>query len=151
MGVSNLKTIDPEKVQDFGIEERIKHPEYKTPLQYNDIGLLKTDKDVTFNDHVRPICLQTDVDLADTIPIATGWGRTQYGGVTSDDLKKVDISYFTIEQCQEVYKDVAPRRIPKGIVDETQICAGGVNEEKDTCQVTKRTKRRNYLSIYFMF
>lgn len=145
MGVSNLKTFDAQNVQDFGIEARIKHPDYKPPLQYNDIGLVKTDKDVTFNDHVRPICLQTSTELEGTVPIATGWGKTQYGGLTSDDLKKVDINYFSIDQCRETYRDVAPRRIPNGIVDDTQICAGGINEEKDTCQVSSRTWLKNTL------
>lgn len=128
-------------VQDFEVIERVQHPNYKPPVQYNDIGLIKLDRDVIFNDNVRPICLQTIVDLNGTVPIATGWGRIEYGGSSSDDLKKVDLNYYSIEQCRESYSDISPRQIPNGIMDETQICAGGINEEKDTCQVCDKIFR----------
>lgn len=154
MGVSNIKTVDSSQVQDFEIVSRLRHPEYRPPLQYNDIGLVMIDRDAIFSDYVRPVCLQTISDLNDTIPIATGWGRTQYGGSSSDTLKKVEISYFSLQDCRETYANASPRRLPNGIVDESQICAGSATEEKDTCQgdsggplQVKNTKYENTYNI----
>lgn len=48
---------------------------------------------------------------------------------------KVTLKYFSWEECQIAYENVSSRRLPIGIDDQSQVCAGGRNEEKDTCQV----------------
>lgn len=136
LGDLNIKnTEDDAAVQNFAITSRIRHPDYKPPSQYHDIALVKLNQPAVFNDHVKPICLYTSKELKGSVPVATGWGRTQYGGETSDHLKKVDLNFYSIEDCQSTYASISKKRLPNGIVDETQICAGGLNEEKDTCQV----------------
>lgn len=80
-------------------------------------------------------------------PIATGWGTLQYGGETSDYLMKVTLKYFDWDECQEAYKNVSSRRLANGIDDDRQICAGGRNEEKDTCQVLKKCCNKKSIAI----
>lgn len=53
-------TNDDAGPEDFGVAQVINHPEYQPPQQYNDISLLKLDRDVMFNKYIRPICLQTE-------------------------------------------------------------------------------------------
>lgn len=126
---------DDAQPQDFLITERYPHPQYKPPQQYNDIALVRLDKEAVITPYVRPLCLQVEKELPTYSPIATGWGRLQFGGETSENLMKVTLKYFSWEECQEAYKNVSSRRLPNGIDDDRQVCAGGRNEEKDTCQV----------------
>lgn len=63
--------------RDFEIVERINHPDYvKT---YNDIALYRLKTDVSFDEYMRPACLQTNHQFSKTYAIATGWGTTEGG------------------------------------------------------------------------
>ncbi|KAJ3641626.1 hypothetical protein Zmor_028122 [Zophobas morio] len=135
LGELDLQSVsDDANPQDFGISGKIVHPNYHPPSQYNDIALLKLDRQVQFSDYIAPICLQVNRNLPNANFIATGWGRTELGGSQSDILMKVDLEYFPNEVCQRNYDDVALESLSRGIVDDTQICAGSRQEEKDTCQ-----------------
>ena len=137
LGELDLQSVsDNANPQDFGISGKYVHPNYHPPSQYNDIALLKLDRQVQFSDYIAPICLQVNRNLPNANFIATGWGRTELGGSQSDILMKVDLEYFPNEVCQRNYDDVALESLSRGIVDDTQICAGSRQEEKDTCQVT---------------
>lgn len=61
----------------------------------------------------------------------------EYAGDTSDHLMKVTLQYFSSDECKRKYESTSARLLPFGIEDANQICAGGKNEEKDTCQVRK--------------
>lgn len=153
LGDLNIKNSNDATVQNFAITTRIRHPDYKPPVQYHDIALVKLDRPAVFSDYVKPICLYTSKELTGAVPVATGWGRTQYGGQSSDLLKKVELDLYSIEDCRTTYASVSQKRLPKGIVDETQICAGGVNEEKDTCQVHILffTNTLKFMAVIFIF
>jgi len=69
----NSETADY-KPTDYKIVERIIHPNYKSPSLYNDIALLRLERDVNFSAYVRPICLNTDI-LTPSAVMATGWGK----------------------------------------------------------------------------
>lgn len=114
--------------------QRFRHPDYAPPAQYNDVALLQLDRPIEFTDYVRPACLQTNADLSGTEPIATGWGTTEFGGATSDILQKVTLQYFSNDQCRANFQPQT--RLVNGIDENSQLCAGGVTESKDTCQVS---------------
>ncbi|KAF2897065.1 hypothetical protein ILUMI_09110 [Ignelater luminosus] len=136
VGDLNLKSItDDAQPQTLLAAAVYRHPDYRSPSQYNDIALIELDRPVVFTNYVKPACLQTEFDLPQTAgPIATGWGRLGFTGETSDQLMKVTLGYFNNQQCRSVYASVPERSLPNGIDDNTQICAGGINESKDTCQ-----------------
>lgn len=137
LGDLNLKSVaDDAQPQDYNVVSIHRHPNYIPPAQYNDIGLVRFDQAAFFNKYVTPACLQTKYDLAATSPIATGWGRLGFAGETSDELMKVTLVYYSNQQCRQSYQNIPQRRLPEGITDDTQICAGGRKDEsKDTCQV----------------
>lgn len=56
-------TTDSAEPQDFTVTQVIKHPQWKPPLQYNDIMLLKMNKPAKFGIFVRPICLHTTFEI----------------------------------------------------------------------------------------
>ncbi|KAK5643917.1 hypothetical protein RI129_007762 [Pyrocoelia pectoralis] len=81
-------------VQEFSIEEVIRHPKYKKRLSSNDIALIRLSTNVDYSEYVRPICLPTskDLDLVDGTQLAlSGWG---------DDTKLI-----SLDECQRLYND----------------------------------------------
>lgn len=66
-------------MQERNVKERLTHPDYKVPLRYNDIALLKLEKPVDLTAEVRPACLEVEENLVDKKFIASGFGKTAYG------------------------------------------------------------------------
>ena len=58
-----------------------------------------------------------------------GWGRTSYGGSSSDVLLEVGVPVASQDQCKA--------SMGSGLITAGMICAGGV-EGKDGCQVSDR-------------
>lgn len=72
-------TTDDASPSDYSIIEIIKHPDYATPRAYNDIVLLKLDREVVFNDYIKPVCLsRSDINNVTEGSIA-GWRIEQTG------------------------------------------------------------------------
>lgn len=63
---------------DYGIDKIIVHPNYVKTKKYNDIALIRLSRSVQFNKWVRPACLPTSGKVRGD-PVATGWGRTDFG------------------------------------------------------------------------
>lgn len=143
LGDTNLNsTADDKGVQEFSVVARIRHPQYRPPSQYNDIGLLKLDRKVVLTDYVRPACLPFHGDLNAGYLVATGWGKTEFSGEDSAVLQKVYLDLFDYPTCQQAYASTPASMLANGINQDLQICAGSYTDRKDTCQV------RNWHFIY---
>lgn len=115
--------------------EHITHERFKLSVKYDDIALVKLERNVEFNQFVRPACLaETFMDSREKKFIATGWGRTTHRGKSSNILQKVTLELFTQEECSKSYAQ-RYTALNRGIVEPLQFCAGSHNESKDTCQV----------------
>lgn len=80
LGDLNLKlTNDGAQPINYLVEEVIQHPQYKPPAKYNDVALLKLDRQVEFNEFIRPACLHQTDNFQINKTVATGWGRIDYG------------------------------------------------------------------------
>lgn len=128
---------DDAQPRTFRIVERMKHPLFKLPSKYNDIALAKIDGPVQFNNYIRPACLPQSKTIDTMRVIATGWGKLNHISPTSDHLQKVVLELFTQQECNESYVFQISRQLSRGIVDDTQFCAGSHWEKKDTCQVSQ--------------
>lgn len=134
LGDLDLKSEDDSALpQQFTVSQRIAHPDYRSDSQYHDVGLLKLDNPVKYTSYVRPGCLDTSSNLVERKFIATGWGSVEFAGSNSDILQKVDLDYFPDQKCAEVFGP--QRQLEKGMNITTQLCAGGYDNGKDTCQV----------------
>lgn len=78
IGTSNIKHPNSH-MQEVKVESRLAHPKYASKTKYNDIALIKLQKMVEINKHVRPACICTEIDLKWTMSLATGFGRLEYG------------------------------------------------------------------------
>lgn len=77
VGMNNLNEIGY-YVQTIEIAEIIDHPNYTISEKYNDITLYRLKSPMEFNEHVRPVCINT-VPLEWNKAIAIGFGKTDYG------------------------------------------------------------------------
>lgn len=91
---------------DYGVAEVIPHPDYKPPSKYNDIGLLKLSRRVSFQKHIRPACLYLDERLSSSKAVATGWGRIFYGKVLLNNYVFHSQSYEFSYSMPFVYNSV---------------------------------------------
>ncbi|XP_026747870.1 prostasin-like [Trichoplusia ni] len=113
------------------IEEVIRHPKYKMRRSYHDVALLKLKQKVTFSDVIRPACLGEAPREGENI-IATGWGRTEFGGDHSEQLRSVSIPVWNMQECREIWG--TSLKLPDGPRPDSHICAGEKRGGKDTCQ-----------------
>lgn len=131
LGEQNLRRDDDgTEIQDFYIEQIIRHPLYKASSKYNDIALFKLHRNAAISDFVKPACLWQSFNVNYTTAIATGFGLTRDHGQKSDDLLKVSLNLIDNQRCNIYFPKF--RALKDGIVN-TQLCAGSDSEEKDTC------------------
>ncbi|XP_077290904.1 trypsin-like [Arctopsyche grandis] len=129
-GENRTSEIKPEYF--FDIIQIVKHPDYFGKFIYNDIALLKLDRKILYDEELRPACLHVGNEVSDQKAIATGWGTTEGRARQSNELLKVTLDKFTVENCRS--ENSESRRSPRGIDNATQICYGSDTEIKDTCQ-----------------
>ncbi|XP_065073086.1 transmembrane protease serine 9-like [Ochlerotatus camptorhynchus] len=107
-------------VRDYGIECIIRHQNYNRRTKQNNIALLRLDRDVTFEDHISPICLPVLLQLKTMQPyryIITGWGDRE------DESKSMTLLKATVKpanqsECQEWMN-------LKGLkLSQNQLCVG---------------------------
>ncbi|XP_046976208.1 uncharacterized protein LOC124542289 [Vanessa cardui] len=109
----------------------IRHPKYKLPKSYYDLAIVKMASTVSFSNVIRPACLGIPPPPGEPI-IASGWGRTEFGGEQSQELRSVSVPVWEMSECYSVLG--TSRKIPNGPSSDSQICAGEKRGGKDTCQ-----------------
>lgn len=125
---------DDAQPMDFKVANYRTHPQYDSNLKYNDIALVRLEKNVPFTDYMRPACLPyQDFDNKSQL-IVTGWGSTQLAGRNAAHLQKAAVEFFEQSECDEIYSEEEDSALPSGIKHRIQICAGSKEDIKDTCQ-----------------
>ena len=65
--------------EDYNVAEIILHPQYRSSNLFNDVALLRLDRDVVFKPHIDTVCLpRDDDDFTGQECIVTGWGTNAY-------------------------------------------------------------------------
>lgn len=125
---------DDAQPEDFGVQSRIVHPGYDHPVIYDDIAILKLDRNVTFNEYKHPACLPFTDGRKSSSFIAIGWGQTalvpRRGSESSKILKKVKLFNFNT-RCKLTAE--INEELPNGYNASSQICIGSHESSQDTC------------------
>ncbi|XP_052748282.1 uncharacterized protein LOC113522153 [Galleria mellonella] len=108
-----------------------RHSKYTQTRSYFDTALAKLAKTVTFSEVIQPACLGVPPSVGEHV-VATGWGRTEYGGDQSLELRSVSIPVWDMADCRRILG--VTRKLPEGPSSDSQVCAGDKNGGKDTCQ-----------------
>ncbi|CAG9120336.1 unnamed protein product [Plutella xylostella] len=129
----NPKAQDDATPVDVPIRNIIVHPDYHSPVRYNDIALMELATDVDLSNSIRPACLWPGGPFHEDKAIATGWGvvnqRTQE---KADLLQKVSLTLLENSYCDRLLRNNRNRHW-QGFRD-SQLCAGEVRGGMDTCQ-----------------
>ncbi|XP_018568841.1 serine protease easter-like [Anoplophora glabripennis] len=114
---------DPPEI--YGVESIIPHKMYTSSATQHDIALLRLDKEVTFTDYIKPICLPTKSSTLkgnETFIIA-GWGRTSTD-MFSPLLRKAKIPLVAKENCNRRNRSLIDGQICAGLGNGTDSCNG---------------------------
>ncbi|XP_017086132.1 serine protease snake [Drosophila eugracilis] len=125
LGGDNLTLVEGE---DISIRRIIVHPEYSASTAYNDIALLELE--TAAKPELKPTCIWTEKELANSLVTAIGYGQTSFAGLSSAQLLKVPLLSVSNGECQVHYQ---VDQLAQGLLG-TQMCAGDISGEKDTCQ-----------------
>ncbi|XP_017785725.1 PREDICTED: serine protease easter-like [Nicrophorus vespilloides] len=114
-------------VLNMGFERITPFAGYEDGSRYNDIALIRLDRDIKYSKFVSPICLpmeEKQVVKPNAKMIVAGWGQTENG--TNSEVKlRVQVPIVN-------YRDCA-RKFGRSLkVTDNQICAGG-QKNKDSC------------------
>ncbi|KAH8388565.1 hypothetical protein KR093_010024, partial [Drosophila rubida] len=115
-------------VVDVGIEKILLHEKYDSKTNINDIALLRLNSTVSFQKHIKPICLPISDELkqqAETLSeyFVTGWGTTENGS-SSDVLLQANVPLQPRSACSRAYR--------RNVLD-SQLCVGG-GDLQDSCK-----------------
>ncbi|XP_034952297.1 serine protease snake-like [Chelonus insularis] len=120
------------------IKKTIRHPDFKRPKFYFDIGLIQLAESVPFDNNIQPACLYSQYETTPRVVWATGWGSSQYSSFFedkidfSDVLLKVKLNVIDNIKCSLAYN--SSTAIPYGVTP-SMMCAGDPygGWKKDTC------------------
>ncbi|XP_060733246.1 granzyme B-like [Tachysurus vachellii] len=105
LGAHNITQEEPQQ-QRITVEERIKHPCYKSNERPNDIMLLKLKNEANLKDSVQVIDLPEENENlpANMICSIAGWGRTKQNR-PSEVLREVNLTIRDNSECKKHWKD----------------------------------------------
>ncbi|XP_034250892.1 trypsin-1-like [Thrips palmi] len=121
-------TTSEAKHVDRKIARVLKHPGYSDVTFNNDIALLRLDKEVAFDDTLRPACLPpAGKSFSGRDGVVTGWGVSTPGGSTNQVLHEVAVPIMSNKDCRK--SNYGAKRIT-----DNMLCAGYPEGKKDSCQ-----------------
>jgi len=104
-------------------------PDFVKRTFNNDIALIKLNREVEFNDFIRPVCLPTlDRSYNGHDTVVVGWGKQSEGGDPANVLMEVTVPVITQKKCRRRTK-YRPSEIT-----ENMMCAGYDEGVLDACQ-----------------
>ena len=105
--VSNIKVIlGADSVGDIRTISAItEHPNYDYPNFTYDVSILTLSSPITFSRTMSPVCLPSyDWKLFEgKLATITGWGRTSWGGASTNKLMEVDVTVTSNYACNQAY------------------------------------------------
>ncbi|XP_035698109.1 uncharacterized protein LOC118431102 isoform X2 [Branchiostoma floridae] len=116
------------------VEEIIVHPNFNGETYESDIALLKlSGPEVTFTEHILPICLPEVLDArrlvrSGQIGTVTGWGAMEDGGPYSTTLMRVSLPVVSLQRCRRAHPQFAED------ISQNMFCAGRASGGRDTCK-----------------
>uniref|UniRef100_A0A6P4EA96 LOW QUALITY PROTEIN: serine protease snake n=1 Tax=Drosophila rhopaloa TaxID=1041015 RepID=A0A6P4EA96_DRORH len=132
IGVLNL-AIEERTAQSqlLRIDGIFTHPKYNKDMYYDDIALLKLEREVVLTEYVRPIRLWVFPELPTTIAFAMGYGATNFAKAMTNRLTNLNLTIVPNAECNAELPAIA--ETPNGVL-ESQICAQDYILNRDTCQ-----------------
>jgi len=123
------RTIHESRQETRYIRQVFIRPDFEKKTFNNDIALIKLDREVTFSNSIRPVCLpNTDRSYNNQFTTVVGWGKLSEGGLPANVLQEVSVPIITQRKCRHNTK----YRVKE--ITENMICAGYDQGVIDACQ-----------------
>uniref|UniRef100_A0A672NPG9 Mast cell protease 1A-like n=2 Tax=Sinocyclocheilus grahami TaxID=75366 RepID=A0A672NPG9_SINGR len=92
----------------IGVKSYIPHPSYISQFSWNDIMLLKLQKNVNINNYVKWISLPKNGEdvAANTLCSVAGWGQLETEGPKSDRLMEANVHITNNRECQKKWGEM---------------------------------------------
>ncbi|XP_066951781.1 venom protease-like isoform X1 [Macrobrachium rosenbergii] len=140
LGEHDHSTMDEgARPEDFSIVQVVFHPDYKFPVQYDDVALVRINRTAKHQDGFSPVCLPWGKEAATNVIgrdlLLIGWGTTSFGGYKSPIPNEVNMTVFEPTVCNSSYSELRTFRLeyPRGI-DNTFLCMGAPEGGISACQ-----------------
>lgn len=89
------------------------HPKYDIAERFDlDVAVLELDKEIIYNDYVRPLCLNEEELKVGQECTVTGFGKTAENGDSSVYLKQALMPIVSWDTCKQVMIDTLNLSIP---------------------------------------
>ena len=130
-----LDQMEPLPRQRYSVERIFLHPYYEFTPQADryDVAVLKLNRKVRYDWHIRPVCLppkDRDFDPG-TVAMVAGWGATEPDSIKRPrELQAVDVKVVNSRTCEKWHRE---NGINLEIFDD-MMCAGHELGGKDACQ-----------------
>lgn len=89
--------------QRYKVKKLIQHEKYNRPPFAYDIGLIRVDGRIEFNEKVQPIKYSNKFVEGGTHLQTTGWGRVSAGGPIPQMLQVLKVDAVTNEECYDYH------------------------------------------------
>jgi Trypsin len=93
--------------EDYEIERKEEHPDYKPATFQNDIAVIRLTQDVSYKEHIVPVCLpEPATNWVGERAVVIGWGRTAHGQVATP--AKLQVKKVELKKCEigSVFKTI---------------------------------------------
>ncbi|XP_026019736.1 transmembrane protease serine 9-like [Astatotilapia calliptera] len=129
LGLQSLQGSNPNAAS-WTVTQIIKHPNYNSGTNDNDVCLLQLSSPVTFNNYISPVCLAASDSIfySGVNSWVTGWGDIGSGVSlpSPQNLMEVEVPVVGNRQCNCNHG--------VGSITDNMICAGLSAGGKDSCQ-----------------
>ncbi|XP_005747791.1 mast cell tryptase-like [Pundamilia nyererei] len=129
LGLQSLQGSNPNAASRT-VTQIIRHPNYNSGTNDNDVCLLRLSSPVTFNNYISPVCLaaSNSIFYSGVNSWVTGWGNIGSGVSlpSPQNLMEVQVPVVGNRQCNCDYG--------VGTITDNMICAGLSAGGKDSCQ-----------------
>lgn len=139
-GIVGLHSISEHQQNDFlrsslevNFEEIVVHHGYSCTKIRDDIALLKMSKPLSLGTTIKPICLNTENIVTNSLAVVSGWGWTNEDlseGVRADKLRKASVQIWNNKECERSFHENG--KTEYSILD-SQLCAGYKSGGIDSC------------------
>lgn len=119
---SSSNQVGGKKLQ---VSSYLVHPLFNQSELAYDIGIIYMAEPFEFSRTVKPIRITTREYDIDTLGVIAGWGSTQEGGTSINEIRFVNVRMLEYYECTKKYK-MFNRDI--------QLCVGHLKGGKDSCQ-----------------
>ncbi|CAH1788527.1 unnamed protein product [Owenia fusiformis] len=102
----------------------IRHADFDSDSNENDIALIELSGTLSWSSTVRPVCQPTTANIDGRQSVVSGWGTEFSGGSVTTELRHVQKTIVSNDECRNSYADIFDSSLCSGLDDEGDSCQG---------------------------